>query len=310
MGKMKKFLAIIFASAFAISSFTACGKTATAQSGQSSAAASLIASSQPTSSPQPTTSGKKGTLLMATTTSTQDTGLLDYLAPIFLKDTGWQLQWNSVGTGEALKLGENGDVDVVLVHAKASEEDFVKKGFGVKRFPVMYNDFIVVGPNKPLSTTKDVKTLFKQISAQSLPFVSRGDDSGTDKAEKKIWAALKIDPKKNKNYIESGQGMGDTLTMASEKKAYCFADRGTWLKMKKSATVPISLDIICQGDTSLKNQYGVIAVNPAKYPKLNNKAANDFITWICSDKVQKLIGQYGVDKYGQALFTPNAGTNA
>ncbi len=307
---MKKILAVIFTSVFAFSSLTACGESETVQSGQSAAAVSLAASSQPAASPQPTTTGKKGTLLMATTTSTQDTGLLDYLAPLFLKDTGWQLQWSSVGTGEALKLGENGDVDVVLVHAKASEEDFVKKGFGVKRFPVMYNDFIVAGPSKPLATTKDVKTLFKQISAQNLTFVSRGDDSGTDKAEKKIWKALNIDPKENKNYLESGQGMGDTITMASEKKAYCFADRGTWLKMKKSATVPLSLDIICQGDTSLKNQYGVIAVNPAKYPKLNNKAANDFIVWICSDKVQKLIGQYGVDKYGQALFIPNAGTNA
>lgn len=251
---------------------------------------------------------EKGELMMATTTSTADTGLLDYLAPIFKEDTGWELKWDAVGTGEALKMGENGDVDIVLVHAKASEEEFVKNGFGVERFPVMYNDFIVVGPEEPVKATDDIKAAFTQITEEKLTFVSRGDDSGTDKKEKKIWEALEIDPTANENYIESGQGMGATLTMADEKKAYCLTDRGTYLKMKKDADVPLELEIVCEGADDLLNQYGVIAVNPEKYPEVNNEGANDFIEWICSEDVQKMIGEYGVEDYGQALFTPNAGT--
>ena len=252
---------------------------------------------------------EKGRLMMATTTSTADTGLLDYLAPIFLEDTGWELQWDAVGTGEALKMGENGDVDIVLVHAKASEEEFVENGFGVERFPVMYNDFIVVGPEEPIAATDDIEAVFTQITEENLAFVSRGDDSGTDKKEKKIWAALELDPVVNENYVESGQGMGATLTMADEMKAYCLTDRGTFLKMKKDADVALELEIVCEGAKDLLNQYGVIAVNPEKYPEVNNEAANAFIEWICSDEVQKLIGEFGVEVYGQALFTPNAGTD-
>lgn len=249
---------------------------------------------------------KKGVLMMATTTSTADTGLLDYLAPIFLADTGWELQWSAVGTGEALKMGENGDVDIVLVHAKASEEEFVAGGFGVERFQVMYNDFVVVGPAEPVAPTEDIEALFKTIQEDQLTFVSRGDDSGTDKKEKGIWKKLEIDPSENPNYLESGQGMGATITMADEKGAYCLTDRGTWLKMKTDADVELQLDIICEGASDLLNQYGIIAVNPEKYPELNNEAANDMIEWICSEEVQELIGNYGVDQYGEALFTPNA----
>lgn len=255
------------------------------------------------------TAEEKGELMMATTTSTADTGLLDYLAPIFKEDTGWELKWDAVGTGEALKMGENGDVDIVLVHAKASEEEFVKNGFGVERFPVMYNDFIVVGPTEPVEATDDIETAFTQITEEKLAFISRGDDSGTDKKEKKIWEALKLDPETNENYMESGQGMGSTLTMADEKKAYCLTDRGTYLKMKKDADVPLELEIVCEGSKDLLNQYGVIAVNPEKYPEVNNEGANDFIEWICSEEIQKAIGEYGVEDYGQALFTPNAGTD-
>ena len=249
---------------------------------------------------------QKGVLMMATTTSTADTGLLDYLAPIFLEDTGWELQWSAVGTGEALKMGENGDVDIVLVHAKASEEEFVEKGFGVERFQVMYNDFVVVGPTEPVAPTDDIESLFKTIQEDQLTFVSRGDDSGTDKKEKGIWKKLELDPAGNPNYLESGQGMGATITMADEKGAYCLTDRGTWLKMKNDADVEIQLDIICEGASDLLNQYGIIAVNPEKYPEVNNEAANTMIEWICSEEVQELIGNYGVEEYGQALFTPNA----
>lgn len=252
---------------------------------------------------------EKGRLMMATTTSTADTGLLDYLAPLFLEDTGWELQWDAVGTGEALKMGENGDVDIVLVHAKASEEEFVENGFGVERFPVMYNDFIVVGPKEPIAATDDIEAVFTQITEEQLSFVSRGDDSGTDKKEKKIWAALELDPTSNEQYVESGQGMGATLTMADEMQAYCLTDRGTFLKLKKDADVSLELEIVCEGAKDLLNQYGVIAVNPEKYPEVNNEAANAFIEWICSDEVQELIGEFGVEEYGQALFTPNAGTD-
>lgn len=249
---------------------------------------------------------QKGVLMMATTTSTADTGLLDYLAPIFLEDTGWELQWSAVGTGEALKMGENGDVDIVLVHAKASEEEFVEKGFGMERFQVMYNDFVVVGPTEPVAPTDDIESLFKTIQEDQLTFVSRGDDSGTDKKEKGIWKKLELDPAGNPNYLESGQGMGATITMADEKGAYCLTDRGTWLKMKNDADVEIQLDIICEGASDLLNQYGIIAVSPEKYPEVNNEAANAMIEWICSEEVQGLIANYGVDQYGEALFTPNA----
>ena len=248
----------------------------------------------------------KGTVMMATTTSTEDTGLLDYLAPIFKEDTGWTLEWTAVGTGEALKLGENGDVDVVLVHAKASEEEFVENGFGVERFQVMYNDFVVVGPDEEGKYGDDVYACFNAIQDGQLPFVSRGDDSGTDKKEKEIWSTLGIDTSANPNYVESGQGMGATITMADEMQGYCLTDRGTWLKYKNDADLAIDLNIVCEGDANLLNQYGVIAVNPEKYEDTNIEGANAFIEWICSDEVQKLIGEYGVDTYGQALFTPNA----
>lgn len=248
----------------------------------------------------------KGVLRMATTTSTADTGLLDYLAPIFLEETGWTLEWTAVGTGEALKMGENGDVDIVLVHSKASEEEFVANGYGVERFEVMYNDFIIVGPKEPVAKNDNVQDTFKAILDQELTFVSRGDDSGTHKKEKKIWKNLELDPATNPNYLESGQGMGATLTMADEKNAYCLTDRGTWLKMKADSDVTFQIDVVCEGAKDLLNQYGVIAVNPEKHEKTNVEAANAFIEWVCSEKTQGLIGNYGVDKYGQPLFTPNA----
>ena len=252
----------------------------------------------------------KGTLLMATTTSTDNTGLLDYLAPIFAEDTGWTLEWSSVGTGEALAMGQNGDVDIVLVHSKASEEEFVANGYGVERVPVMYNDFVIVGPEAEDTYGDDVESCLRAVADGQLPFVSRGDDSGTDKKEKKLWPAYEIDPAQNPNYIESGQGMGATITMADEQQAYCLTDRGTWLANKMNADLEIELNIVCQGAKDLLNQYGVIAVNPEMYEDTNIEAANAFIEWICSEEIQTLIGQFGVEEYGQALFTPNAGAEA
>lgn len=287
---MKKFISMMLIAVLCFA-FTACG-------GEQETPAQEAGNAQP-----------KGTLTMATTTSTEDTGLLDYLAPIFLADTGWELEWTAVGTGEALKMGENGDVDIVLVHAKDSEEEFVKNGFGVERFPVMYNDFVVVGPEEEDTYGDDLESCLTAISEKQLAFVSRGDDSGTDKKEKKLWPSFNLDPAENPNYIESGQGMGATITMADEQQAYCLTDRGTWLKQKNDGTLKIELNIVCQGAKGLLNQYGVIAVNPEKYAETNIDGANAFIEWICSEKVQKLIGEYGIEEYGQALFTPNAGTD-
>ena len=252
----------------------------------------------------------KGTLLMATTTSTDNTGLLDYLAPIFAEDTGWTLEWSSVGTGEALAMGQNGDVDIVLVHSKASEEEFVANGYGVERIPVMYNDFVIVGPEAEDTYGDDVESCLRAIYDGQLPFVSRGDDSGTDKKEKKLWPAYELDPALNPNYVESGQGMGATITMADEQQAYCLTDRGTWLSQKNNADMTVELNIVCQGAPDLLNQYGVIAVNPEVYADTNIEAANAFIEWICSEEIQTLIGEFGVEEYGQALFTPNAGADA
>ena len=248
----------------------------------------------------------KGVLLMATTTSTADTGLLDYLAPLFKADTGYTLEWSAVGTGEAINMGKNGDVSVILVHSKASEEEFVAEGFGVERFEVMYNDYIVVGPKNALPYGNDIEATFKAVVDNELKWINRGDNSGTDKKEKQIWKAISIDPSVNPNYMESGQGMGATLAMADEQLALCLTDRGTYLKVKNDATLGNELEIICEKDTNLKNQYGVIAVNPEKYPDTNIDGANAFIEWICSEKVQGLIGEFGVDKYGQPLFFPNA----
>jgi tungstate transport system substrate-binding protein len=275
-------------------------------------AASSNPSAQVSAEPSPALSesapvSPKGVLMMATTTSTDNTGLLDYLAPLFLQDTGWELQWTAVGTGEALQLGMDGEVDIVLVHAKAKEEAFVKDGYGVERFQVMYNDFVVVGPTGGIiQKTDDIAAVFTQILNDKLIFVSRGDDSGTHTKELGIWKALELDFESNPNYISAGAGMSDTLIMADEKQGYCLSDRGTWLATKQNADNGISLEIICEGAKDLLNQYGVIAVNPVKYPEVNNEAANAFIEWICSDKVQALIGEYGVAEYGEPLFTPNA----
>lgn len=250
-------------------------------------------------------------LTMATTTSTDNTGLLDYLQPLFLEDTGITLEWTAVGTGEAIAMGASGDVDIILVHAKASEEEFVASGAGVERFPVMYNDYIIVGPDAENTYGDDLEGCLKAIAEGQLPFVSRGDDSGTHKAELKLWKAFEMDYAANPNYAESGQGMGATIAMADEMQAYCMTDRGTWLSQKKNTDMDIELEIVCQGAKNLLNQYGVIAVNPEYHEgiDINNEAANAFIEWICSEKVQALIAEFGVEEYGEPLFFPNAGTD-
>jgi tungstate transport system substrate-binding protein len=247
----------------------------------------------------------KGKIILSTTTSTQDSGLLDVILPDFTKKTGWEVDTVAVGTGEALKMGENGEADVLLVHAKSKEEEFIKAGYGVKRYDVMYNDFVVVGPTGKIEKNEDVKSTFQAIFDNQYPFVSRGDDSGTNTKELSIWKTLNLVPDQNSNYISSGQGMGATLLMADEKGAYTLSDRATWLTTKRKT----SMDIICEKDTQLLNYYGVIAVNPQQNSKINEEGAKDFVDWILSDDTQTLIGSFGMDEYGQSLFTPNAGAN-
>jgi tungstate transport system substrate-binding protein len=199
-------------------------------------------------------------------------------------------------------MGENGEADVLLVHAKAKEEEFIKAGYGVKRFDVMYNDFVVIGPSGEIKKNQDAAKTFSTIYEKKYGFVSRGDQSGTNTKELSIWDKLKITPTGNPNYISAGQGMGATILMAEEKKAYTLADRATWLTTKDKTT----MDIICEKDPLLLNYYGVIAVNPKLNSKINAQGAQDFINWILSDETQKFIGTFGVDKYGEQLFIPNA----
>lgn len=241
-------------------------------------------------------------LKMATTTSTQDSGLLNELLPAFQKKTGYEVQVTAVGTGKALKLGENGDVDVVLVHARADEDKFVEAGFGDKRYSIMYNDFIFVGPEEDPAKVKDTKTTadaLKQIAETKSPFVSRGDDSGTHKMEKKLWEKAGVKPE-GEWYREAGQGMGEVLQMSGELKAYTLTDRGTWLAtMDKSP-----LKIVLEGDKTLMNPYGIIAVSQKRYPDVNHAGAQALIDWMISPEGQQAIGNYKIN--GQALFTPSA----
>ena len=287
---MKKLLALILASVMALS-MVAC-------------------SSAPAADPQPETTPEVVTpadpeLLMATTTSTDNTGLLDYLKPYFEEATGYQLSWTAVGTGAAIQMGVDGEVDVILVHSKASEEQFVADGNGVERFQVMYNDYVIVGPTGgAVAYTNDIDAALTQIKDEGLTFVSRGDDSGTHKAELKLWKALSVDVATlGDAYVSAGAGMGDTLVMADEMDAYCLTDRGTWLA--KKANFP-EMEVIVEGSAGLLNQYGVIAVNPEVYPDTNIDGANAYIEWICSEEVQALIADFGVAEYGEPLFFPNA----
>jgi len=243
----------------------------------------------------------KGKIILSTTTSTQDSGLLDYILPVFTRETGWNVDVISVGSGAALQMGRDGQADVLLVHSKAQELQFIADGDGLKRFDVMYNDFVIVGPKTPIAYNSDINQTMKTIADQKLPFISRGDNSGTQVMELSLWKNIGIDPAKLANYKSVGQGMGATLQMADELQAYTLSDRATWLKQKNT-----SLVIVCEKDSGLLNQYGVIAVNPAKSDKINAAGAQDFVNWILSPSTQKFISTYGVAEFGESLFTPNA----
>jgi tungstate transport system substrate-binding protein len=241
-------------------------------------------------------------LKMSTTTSTDNSGLLEALIPPFEKMFDIKVDVIAVGTGKALKLGENGDVDIVFVHAREAEDKFVDAEFGVNRRDVMYNDFVIVGPEDDpagIKGMKDAALAFKKIAEAKAPFISRGDDSGTHKKEKRIWEKAGISAK-GQWYQEAGQGMGLVLTIADEKKAYTLADRGTFLAFSKK----ISLPVLCEGDPELYNPYGIIAVNPAKHAHVKYIHAMALIGWITSIQGQEIIREFGKEKFNQPLFVP------
>jgi len=246
-------------------------------------------------------------LKMATTTSTDNTGLLDYLAPAFKADTGIELQWVSVGTGKALALGKNCDVDVLLVHAPASEIKFVQEGSGVDRTELMYNDFIIIGPPSDPAGIKgtSVKDALGVIAAKKASFASRGDNSGTHKKELELWKhAQLVVPDKETWYIQTGQGMLNTINIAAERDAYTMTDRGTFIKYESNWKGNPPLVILVEGDASLRNQYSALAINPKKCSNVKYDLAKQFIAWMASAKTQKLIGDFKL--MDKQLFTPNA----
>jgi len=256
----------------------------------------------PTSAPTPA----NAKLILATTTSTQDSGLLDVLIPMFEQQTGFIVQTVAVGSGAALKMGTEGNADVLLVHSPKDEKKFWEAGFGKDRFLVMHNYFQVVCPASDpagLKSATTVSEVFQKMAAARQLFISRGDGSGTDKMEKSLWIAAGIDPTGQSWYLESGQGMGATLTMASEKSACTLTDKATFLFNMSH----LQLAVVFDGDPALINVYHVITVNPDKWPLVNYEGALAFANFLVSAETQALIGKYGVEKFGQQLFVPDAG---
>jgi len=246
------------------------------------------------------------TIILATTTSTQDSGLLDVLLPIFEKETGYFVKTIAVGSGQAMAMGQKGEADVLLVHSPEAEKKFMAEGYGINRRPVMHNDFIIVGPPGDPAKIKGEKSSvesFKKIASARVLFLSRGDNSGTHAKEKAIWEAAGINPEGEKWHQETGLGMGQTLSVASEKKGTTLTDRGTYLALKKN----LGLDILVEGDAVLLNIYHVIEVNPAKWPKINASGAKAFTDFMVSKETQEIIKTFGAEKFGLPLFFPDAG---
>ena len=253
---------------------------------------------------------KNEEIILATTTSTKDSGLLDYLLPYFEEESGYKVSVVSVGSGEAMTMGENGEADVLLVHSPAAEEEFVKNGHADEdgRKDVMYNDFVLIGPvsdpaNIKTDAYNDALKAFKTLADEEMTFISRSDESGTHKKELEIWKAAGIEPSGDW-YVEAGSGMGAVLEMANEELAYTLSDRATWLNLDLDE----DLMIVSENDPSgvLYNQYGVICVNPDKNEAINHEGAKAFANRLLSSETQELIGEYGLEEYGKALFTPNA----
>jgi tungstate transport system substrate-binding protein len=260
----------------------------------------------PAASSTPAPAKASGTLILATTTSTQDSGLLDVLVPMFEEETGYTVKTVAVGTGAAIQQGSRGDADVLLVHAPTLEKAMVAAGDGIERALVMHNDFVIVGPKddpagvRPVATTAEA---MKAIAAKGATFVSRGDNSGTNVLELALWSAAGVDPKGQAWYLESGQGMGATLQVASQKDAYTLSDRATYLAQRNR----IRLEILYEKDKALLNIYHVIVVNPAKHPGVHVTAARAFAAFLVRPDVQQVIATFGTDKAGEPLFFADAG---
>jgi tungstate transport system substrate-binding protein len=246
------------------------------------------------------------TLILATTTSTQDTGLLDVLVPVFEKKAGYFVKTIAVGSGQAMAMGKKGEADVLLVHSPAAEKEFMEGGFGVDRRLVMHNDFVIIGPADDPAKIKGLKSAaeaFRKIAAAKALFISRGDNSGTHAKEKQIWKVAGVKYEGEKWYQQTGLGMGQTLNVAAEKDGYALTDRGTYLAFAKT----LKLNLLVQGDAVLLNIYHVMEVNPQKWPKVNFTGAKAFADFMVSKGTQEIIRNFGVDKYGSPLFFPDAG---
>lgn len=244
-------------------------------------------------------------IIFATTTSTQDTGLLDELIPVFEKKTGYRVKTIAVGSGQAMAMGERGEADVLLVHSKDAEEKFIRRGFGVNRRIVMHNDFVILGPKEdPAGIRKlgSAAAAFRKIAAAKSLFVSRGDKSGTHVMEMKLWKQAGLDPEKKKWYQQTGLGMGQTLAVVVEKKGYTLCDRATYLSRKNK----IDVEVLVEGDKSLLNIYHVIEVNAKKFPKINAAGGKAFADFWVDPETQKKIREFGMKKYGAVLFYPDA----
>jgi tungstate transport system substrate-binding protein len=240
-------------------------------------------------------------LILATTTSTQDSGLLDVLQPMFEEETGYKVKTIAVGTGQALEMGVKGEADVLLVHAPDAEQELVDSGDAVNRKRVMYNDFIIIGPTSDPAGIKglSVEEAFQKIADSQSIFVSRGDDSGTHKKELALWKSINIDPSSLENYLETGQGMGATINVALEKLGYVLTDRATFLAQEKNLK---DMGILVEGDKGLLNIYHVMQVNPDKHEKINADGAKAFVDFLINDKTQQVIEDFGKEEYGQSLF--------
>ena len=276
---MKKTLAILMA-LLLIVSFAACG-----------------AKPEPAGTPTP----ENPTIRLSTTTSVNDSGLLPYLLPVFEGKTGYTVEVQSAGTGAAIQKAIDGNADLILVHAKASEEEFIEGGYGVERLPFMYNFFVIVGPKDDpagIADCEDAAAAFAKIRESESKFISRGDESGTHKAELKIWGDNAPDAAADSWYISAGQGMGACLTMASEEQAYCLTDKATFLSMEAE----LNLGLLLEKGDDMKNTYSLIAVNPEKIDGLNVDGAQAFIDWMLSDEASELIAKYGQEQYGVSLF--------
>lgn len=299
---LKKLVALIVLAGLFAGLLAGCAAAPTAAPDAPPAAENPPESSEAEATARPSTPDR---LILATTTSTQDSGLLDFLLPGFEEEFNTTVDVIAVGTGQALQLGKDGNADVLLVHARSQEDAFMDAGDGVRREDVMYNDFVILGPASDpagIAGMASAAEAFQQIADAQATFVSRGDKSGTHSKELSIWESAGVTPEGDW-YVSAGQGMGEVLTMSAEQEAYTLSDRATYLARSLNG---IALEILVENDSSLFNPYGVIAVNPEKGAFINADLANNFIDWIISVPVQEQIAQFGVEEFGSPLFTPDS----